>query len=75
MSPAWRGVVVGGAVWAWPMLLMDHNAAFAALPHLRNHTARWRQYAPGGRIDFDPGVSDADKALVEEWVGNAGPTS
>jgi hypothetical protein len=67
-KPAWRGVVFMGEVWAWPMLLMDHNAAFNAFPSLERHTCRWRQWAQGGRIDFDPGCSEDDKAKVEAWV-------
>jgi hypothetical protein len=69
MKPAYRGVVVDGVVWAWPMLLLDHNEAFAKLPHLERHTARWRQWSPGEGIDFDPGTSDEDKALVTLWIG------
>jgi len=68
MMPAWRGVVVGGAVWAWPTVLWDHNDAFAALPLLGKYTCRWRQWSEGGSIDFDDGASDEDKALVEAWV-------
>lgn len=71
MRPAWRGVLVGGVIWAWPTLLMDHNAAFIELPHMRKYTVRWRQWEPGGAIDFDPGATDADKALVEAWVKTA----
>lgn len=65
---AWRGVVVGGLVWAWPMLLMDHNTAFRSFSALEYYTCRWRQWSPGGRIDFDPGCSSEDRALVEAWV-------
>lgn len=68
MKPAWRGVVVNGVVWAWPMLLMDHNTAFVVLTHLRDYSCRWRQWTADGLIDFDPGCSDADKALVTAWV-------
>jgi hypothetical protein len=50
---------------------MDHNAAFIELPHMRKYTVRWRQWEPGGAIDFDPGATDADKALVEAWVKTA----
>lgn len=69
MRPAWRGVVFHGEVWAWPTLLFDHNAAFAAwVPLGEEYTCRWRQWEPGGKIDFDRGVSDEDKAKVEAWV-------
>lgn len=69
MKLAWRGVVDGdGDVVAWPMLLMDHNTAFATLPHLRDYRARWRQWDLGAAIDFDPGVTAEDKAKVEAWV-------
>jgi hypothetical protein len=69
MKPAWRGVVFHGEVWAWPTVLFDHRDAFAAWPSLgEGQTCRWRQWEPGGRIDFDPGASDEDKALVEAWI-------
>lgn len=65
----WRGVVDEfGKVWGWPTLLMDHNAAFAAVPQLRNYRARFRQWAPGGTVDFDSGASERDKAVVRAWV-------
>lgn len=77
MILAWRGVVdEDGDVVAWPTLLLDHNQAFATLGRLRNYRARWRQWEPGGRIDFDPGADPAD---VQEgqgldrgaaWAGN-----
>jgi hypothetical protein len=50
------------------MLLLDHEQAFGKLRHLREYTARWRQWTPGGDIDFDPGVSAEDQAKVEAWV-------
>jgi hypothetical protein len=69
VKTAWRGVVdKDGDVWAWPMLLWDHNDAFGTLPVLKKHRARWRQWDHGGRIDFEPGASDEDKAKVEAWV-------
>ena len=67
--PAWRGLVVNGTVWAWPTLLFQHKQAFAELPLLaQQHTCRWRQWEPGGRIDFDPGSTAEDRVLVEHWV-------
>lgn len=73
MILAWRGVVdEDGDVVAWPMLLMDHAQAFQVLPRLANYTCRWRQWEPGGRIDFDPDSTPADQAKVEEWI-NAQP--
>lgn len=71
MKPAWRGVVFQGEVWAWPMVIWDHNETFAAFPTLRRYTCRWRQWEPGGTIDFDPGCSDEDRAKVEVWVAAA----
>lgn len=72
MKLAWRGVVdADGDIAAWPMLLFDHNQAFAVLPHLRNCRVRWRQWNPDGPVDFDDAVSAKDQALVEEWVKNA----
>lgn len=71
MKPAWRGVVAYGEVWAWPTVLMSHNAAFVAMPQLVNHTCRWRQWEPGGPIDFDPGARPVDKMKVELWVERA----
>lgn len=67
-KPAWRGVVVRGEVWAWPTLVLDHNGAFAAFARLRDYSCRWRQWEPGGKINFDPGCSDEDRAKVEAWV-------
>lgn len=65
MSPAWRGVVVDGAVWAWPMVLMDHSTAFQMFPRLSNYTCRWRQWeprpCPGG------GVYLCDDEGNREW--------
>lgn len=72
MKCAWRGAVdQDGDVWAWPTLLQDHGAAFLTLPRLRLARARWRQWEPGGQIDFDPGATPADKKAVEQWVENA----
>lgn len=71
MKPAWRGIVIFGEVWAWPTLLFDHKDAFNAWPPLKKEmTCRWRQWKPGGKIDFDPDPtpSDEDKAKVIEWV-------
>lgn len=69
MKPAWRGVVLkDGSIWAWPMLLMDHNEAFGALPTLGRHRARWRQWSPGGPVDFDKGASQKDQDRVNAWV-------
>jgi hypothetical protein len=68
MKPAWRGVVWEGEVWAWPTLLFDHNQAFAVFPALNRYTCRWRQWEPGGPIDFDLGASEEDKRKVEAWV-------
>lgn len=65
---AMRGVVYRSEVWAWPMLMLDHNQAFMACPMLREYTCRWRQWEPGGRIDFDPGATPEDIALVEDYV-------
>lgn len=69
--PAWRGVVFHGEVWAWPTILFDHRDAFNKWPPLQEGmTCRWRQWEPGGKIDFDhdtPGTP-ADQALVKEWV-------
>lgn len=67
-QPAWRGVVVDGVVWAWPMILMDHNAAFREFNHLSNYTCRWRQWQPGGPVDFDDGCSPEDREKVEKWL-------
>jgi hypothetical protein len=71
MKPAWRGIVFKGEVWAWPTALMTHAQAFARRPDLHDYSCRWRQWTPGGVIDFDPGASDADKQLVEAWVAVA----
>ena len=69
MKPAWRGVVFEGEVWAWPTILLTHNAAFMEWPPLRSGcTCRWRQWDAGGPIDFDPGASAEDVAKVEAWV-------
>jgi hypothetical protein len=68
MKPAWRGFVVDGEVWAWPTLLFDHKDAMATLHALKDYTCRWRQWEPGGRIDFDRGASAEDRAKVEAWV-------
>jgi len=69
MNPAWRGIVWEGEVWAWPTLLFDHNEAFFKFPSLgEEYTCRWRQWEPGGKIDFDPGASAEDIAKVEAWV-------
>lgn len=68
MKPAWRGFVFDGEVWAWPTLLMTHNQAMAQMPMLTNYDARWRQWEPGGPIDWDPGVSSEDRWLVEAWL-------
>lgn len=71
---AWRGIVdEGGDVVAWPTVLMDHNAAFATLPMLRDYRARWRQWdnEPGAPIDFDPGASQEDREKVQAWVDAA----
>lgn len=71
-TPAWRGVVLeSGEIWAWPMLLMDHNQAFNVLPMLEKHRARWRQWSPGDRVDFDAGASDEDIERVNAWVEQA----
>lgn len=71
-TPAWRGVVLDtGEVWAWPMLLMDHSQAFAVLPMLQKNRARWRQWSPGGKVDFDPDVSREDLLIVQTWVDAA----
>lgn len=67
---AWRGVVHDGEVWAWPTVLWDHKAALSILPWLAEG-CRWRQWEPGGAVDFDPGASDEDKRLVEEWIGRS----
>ena len=60
-----------GEVWAWPTVLFDHRQAFMAWPPLRDEmTCRWRQWEPGGPVEFDhetPG-SPEDQALVREWV-------
>lgn len=72
MTPAWRGVVVDGVVWAWPTLLMDHDTAFGIFPHLRGYTCRWRQWESGGRIDFDPDCTPEDRAHVRAWLVAAG---
>jgi hypothetical protein len=69
MKPAWRGVVFMDEVWAWPMILMDHQQAFTAWRTLEDGmTCRWRQWEPGGKIDFDHGASEEDMAKVREWV-------
>lgn len=60
-----------GEVWAWPTMLIQHNAAFAIFPPLADYTCRWRQWEPGGKIDFDKGCSEADKDLVTAWVSAA----
>ena len=69
-SVAWRGVVVGGEVQAWPTSLMTHDEAFRVMPVLKRYTARWRQWTPGGPIDFDSGASSHDIALVERFLTN-----
>lgn len=71
MRPAWRGVVLDGEVWAWPMLLLTHVEAFAVLPVLSRASCRWRQWEPDGRVDFDPGCTDEERALVQAWVDSA----
>lgn len=71
-SIAWRGLVVNGEVWAWPMVLLDHAQAMETISLLRKYTARWRQWSPGTAPDFDPGVSAEDKALVETWLVSIG---
>lgn len=67
-QPAWRGVVFDGEVWAWPMLMTDHNHAFLAVPFLEQYSCRFRQWTPGGPIAFDPGASYHDVAKVLAWV-------
>lgn len=67
-GPAWRGVVLDGHVWAWPTLLLAHNDAFAVLPVLAGCSCRWRQWDPGGTVEFDPGTTDEDKARVLAWI-------
>lgn len=72
MKPAWRGVVLNdGTIWAWPTVLMTHTDAFCACAYLAENRARWRQWAEGGPVDFDPDTSVADKAMVNEWVARA----
>jgi hypothetical protein len=71
MRPAWRGIVWNGTVWAWPTLLMDHEEAFRQMPGMRAYTCRWRQWSPGGTIDFDAGCTPEDRALVAAWVAEA----
>lgn len=69
MKPAYRGVVMpDGTVWAWPMLLWDHNQAFAAFDYLSGYRCRWRQWDADKPADFDPGTSDEDKAIVNAWL-------
>lgn len=62
---------MNGEVWAWPTLVMTHDEAFHNLINLRDYTCRWRQWAPGGPIDFDPGYSREDRNLVIDWVDRA----
>lgn len=57
-----------GEVWAWPMLLWDHNDAMFKLDWLSESTCRWRQWDVGKKVDFDPGASDEDKAKVLAWI-------
>lgn len=57
-----------GEVWAWPTLLFDHNDALFKWDVLNEHTCRWRQWEPGGKVDFDPGASEEDKAKVLAWI-------
>jgi hypothetical protein len=71
METAWRGVVDNdGHIWAWPTLLMTHDQAFAAEVGwaIEDYRARWRQWEPGGPVDFDPGASNEDRAAVVSWV-------
>lgn len=69
---AMRGFVdKHGEIWAWPTLLWDHSDALGKMDYLRDHRARWRQWEPGGRVDFDrePLASDEDKAAVQAFLG------
>lgn len=73
MKYAWRGFVDhDGDIVAWPTLLADHNQFhFAFHTSDEDFIARWRQWSPGGKVDFDPGVSETTKQLVNDWVQNA----
>ena len=67
---AWRGLVdKNGNVIAWPMLMSDH-VAFHRTFHTNDDdfAGRWRQWSPGGEIDFDPDVSPEHRAWVRAWL-------
>lgn len=64
-----------GTIWAWPMLLLDHAAAFDTLGHLRKYKVRWRQWDADSPVDYDNSrddnsrdVTPEDKARIEAWV-------
>ena len=63
---AWRGVVTKqNEVIAWPMMLATH-ADFHSTFYTNDadFSARWRQWNPGGEVDFDPGFTpEAEQAV------------
>lgn len=68
---AWRDFVTKDLeVIAWPLMLTDHaDFHYKFGTQDEDFAARWRQWAAGGRIDFDPGASEDAKQAVREFVG------
>lgn len=62
--------MLDGEIWAWPTLIWNHNEALNSDMgfFFKNATCRWRQWSPGEGVDFDPGTSPEDRALVEAWL-------
>lgn len=67
-----RGIMdEDGHIHTWPTVAMTHNQFFATMPWLREGLrARFRQWdnEVGAKIDFDAGVSEADRRAVERYV-------
>lgn len=70
MKLALRGIMDrDGDIHSWPTLAMTHNDFFAQLYGIDECLrARWRQWDADDPVDFDPGVTPEDRALVEAYV-------